>query len=162
MKASPTKKILCISLAIFAAYLAYKHFSVTEEDRVMAVFDTVEQGLEKKNPMKCLSVLSAHYSDSGGRNRGDVRNLLLIMARASKEIRVSFGKESLEIDGDTSKVRLAVSVQIQWGDQKSSSLAQEGSNSVQVNLRKEDGKWMVTGAEFPDSIEGWLKGLGGL
>ncbi|MBI2191535.1 MAG: hypothetical protein HYU36_06085 [Planctomycetes bacterium] len=159
MKTSPFKKILTVSAVLFLAVFAYRRLVLTEEDRIMAVFQQVEEALEARDSSGCLSVISSEYHDSTGRRRGDIRNLLLVFCRVAHEVMVNIARRSLTVRGDSAEVELTVSARVSRGAQNIQVKTEEGSQTVIVNLRKEGGRWMVTSAVFPDDIERWLGAL---
>tara|TARA_B100001013_G_C24305503_1_gene322579 strand:- start:22 stop:510 length:489 start_codon:yes stop_codon:yes gene_type:complete len=154
---SKSQEILLTAVAIFAAYLVYQRLSVSEEDRIMETFKTVESGLEQKQSSTVLSVISKDYEDSRNRRRTHIRDMLLMFSRAVRNVMVSIREGEIKIDGDKAEVELMVTVSLTIQSENPALQTEDGSNPVLVFLTREGGDWKVTSAEFPPRIEQWLQ-----
>ena len=154
---SPLKKVLIVSVVVFIAYLTWKHVSVSEEDRIMAVFAEIEEGLEQRKSLRVLGHISPDYHDSEGNKKPELRMLLQMLNRASEAVMVSIRKESITIEGDTAEAELHVSAKIVAQGRQLEPLPDQGAETMSANLKKEDGEWVVTASNFPPAVQSWLR-----
>jgi hypothetical protein len=144
--------ILIVSSLLFGAYLLVRHWLVSDEDRVKAVFARIEKALENRDASSCLDAVSPDYRDSAGRRRSDLRTTLVILFQMTEQVMATLTPRSVLIQSNRAEVELFVSIRIRY-NRPVGDAPEEGSEVVRVELRKEDGEWKVTGATYPEEVE---------
>ena len=129
------------AVLITASLLAACGTRTTDEEKVRALIASVEEAAEARDTSDVLAFVAPDYSDRQGLDKSQLQNFLRGYFLSHPKIEIVVKIESLEfpVEG-LARARVGV---------VSVSLDQLGGDSVtlEVELRKPDGKWLVTRAD---------------
>jgi hypothetical protein len=140
------------ALLCAAALLATACPSKTPEDRVRAVIDECQKAAKDKKPGGVMVHIAKDFRDNHGNSRDLLKALLLREMMANKSLGIYITTNDVKVAGGEATASLKVIVT------GSSGLIPETADGIKVRLtlREDDGKWMITGAEWTTAFRGDL------
>jgi ketosteroid isomerase-like protein len=76
----------------------------TEEERIIALLDSVEKMVERKQMKKVMDYVSMEYRDDQNRKYNDIRDYLQSIARDYRVIRITRNDSEVKIEGNKASV----------------------------------------------------------
>lgn len=115
---------------------------MTDEERIVAVLDDVQRGMEARQIYKVLAYVSRNYYDEQGRDYAAIEAYLTELFKKYRAIRITRVVPRVSVSGDTARaVETFGSVAEPLNSAVDPPINLQGQ--VAVNLEKVDGKWQI-------------------
>lgn len=143
-----------IIAAIFITVIAgaYYYFTIyrpprqgTDREQILRLIANVEKAVEQGRVSGVMEYISEDYEDSRGFNRRMVQRMVIAGARDRRRMNLSVQVPEVEVSGDSAQFVAEVDMSVNNGEMT--------HLTVSADLRRENGRWMVVGAEGWQSAE---------
>jgi len=131
----------------------------TEEDRVKKVITSVQQAAEEKKIAAVLEHISKSYRDPQGNDYNGIKGILAFYFFRHQKVSVYMPNIDIVVTGPTAKALFqAILTGRGAGESAGTTILPEalGAYDFEVQLKKEEGKWKVTSAQWQRAGEGTL------
>lgn len=114
----------------------------SEEERIAAVLQDVQQGMERGSVYKVVAHVSGRYRDQAGRDYEAIRQYVALLLRNYRDIRITRAGSRIAIDGDrASVVETFGTVAMPYNLNENAPINLQGQ--VTVWLARENGDWKI-------------------
>jgi hypothetical protein len=141
------KKITIALIFIFALLTGLKVFNYlqSEESKIRKLIYAGKNYTEKKNTLRCLSLLDFDFSDNYGNDRATMGIIANAIFKRYEHIKIVINELSIEVDGDQAKASLIVE-----GIGKNINADNLEYTTLKFNIRfsKRENQWIVKNIEW--------------
>lgn len=142
--------IIAIIIAVIGG--AYYYFTIyrpprqgSDREQILRVIVNVEKAVEQGRVSGVMEYISEDYEDSRGFNRRMVQRMVIAGARDRRRMNLSVQVPEVQVGGDTAQFVAEVDMSVDGGEMT--------HLTVSAELQRENGRWMVVGAEGWQSAE---------
>lgn len=128
----------------------------TEEDRVKKVITSVQQAAEEKKISSVLEHISKSYLDPQGNDYNGIKGLLAFYFFRHQKVAVYMPNIDIVVTGPTAKALFQAILTGRGTGESAGTILPEalGAYDFEVLLKKEEGTWKVTSAQWQRAGEG--------
>jgi hypothetical protein len=137
-------------VAVFAAglYSVVRGCGVNEESRVRAAVYAGVVALEKKNMLKCASMVSESFRDKHGNDRASLLGGIKVFFNEYQDLKIDVKQLKIEIKGPQADCRARF---VCYFKNTGDAQLYYDNGTLDLRFQKEEGLWKVRGLEYSGS-----------
>lgn len=143
----------CILSAIFIAWFLMTYVFLSDEERILRVIEKGRRCIESGSVISLGNILTADYTHEGGVDRRMALGAMRQLFEDTNQRSIQLIDNQIRIDGERASARVEFTVtanKIGNRPRDPSGLFSSGDvKTIELDLRKEKGRWRVSGSRVP-------------
>jgi hypothetical protein len=147
--------IALVVLAVVAAFFGYRIIRnrlASEESKIRKLIHKLADDFEEKRFKDVFEYITDDYKDAGNHTKESLRATSRFLLPVLNEVNVSIGNLRVWVSDDKMTAEAAFTAKVhavtKFGESSDALTEATGTNQVTIQLRKEDGDWMIYSSDL--------------